>query len=95
MTKTGWQGAQGLGEAGTGFAETMEALRRQHGLAGVEQWRREKQRRRNEKNGDGTSFKGRPGNKQKPRCDLAHASAEPNAATSAPGSQKKVADGVA
>ena len=86
---------QGLGEAGTGFAEMMEALQRQHGLAGVEQSRREKQRRRNEKNGDGTSFKGRPGSKQKPRRDLAHASAEPNAAMSAPGSQKKVVGGVA
>ena len=72
----------------------MEALQRQHGLAGVEQWRREKQRR-NEKNGDGTSFKGWPGSKQKPHRDLAHASAEPNAATSVPGSQKKVAGGVA
>ena len=94
MTRDGWLGAQGLGEAGTGFAETMEALRRQHGLTGVERCRREKQRR-NEKNGDGTSFKGRPGSKQKPRHDLAHASAELNAAMSASGSQKKVADGVA
>ena len=41
------------------------------------------------------ALKVRPGSKQKPRRDLAHASAEPNAATSAPGSQKKVADGVA
>jgi len=63
-----------------------EALRRQHGLAGVERWRREKQRRKNEKNGDGTSFIGRPGSKQKPHRDLAHASVEPNAATSVPGS---------
>jgi len=95
VTKTGWQGAQGLGEAGTGFAETMEALRRQHGLAEVERWRREKQRRRNEKNGDGTSFKGRPGSKQKPRHGLLRASAKPRAATGATGSQKKVAGGVA
>ena len=73
----------------------MEALRRRHRLIGVERWRREKQRRRKEKNGDGTSFKGRPGSKQKPRRDLAHASEELNAATSAPGSQKKVAGGVA
>ena len=54
-----------------------------------------KAEKRNEKNSDGTSFKGRPGSKHKPRRDLAHASAEPNAATSVPGSQKKVTGGVA
>ena len=93
-TRAGWLGAQGVGGAGTSFAEMVEALQRQHGLAGVEQWRREKQRRRNEKNGDGTSFKGWPGSKQKPRRGLLHASAKPRAATGATGSQKKVAGGV-
>ena len=79
----------------TGFAEAD--MRYGDDASSTELWRRrrEKQRRRKEKNGDGTSFKGRPGSKQKPRHDLAHASAELNAARSAPGSQKKVADGVA
>ena len=59
----------------------------------TELWRRrrEKQRRRKEKNGDGTSFKERPGSKRKPHRGLLHASATPNVATSAPGSQRKVA----
>ena len=52
-----------------------------------------KQRRRKEKNGDGTSFKGRLGSKRKPHRGLLRASAKPKTATSAPGNQKKVAGG--
>ena len=54
-------------------------------------WRREKQRRRKEKNGDGISFKERPGSKRKPRRGLLHTSTKPNVATSMPGGQRKVA----
>ena len=62
-------------------------------LAGAARWRREKQRRRKEKNGDGTSFKGQPGSKRKPRRGLLRASTKPKTATSAPRNQKKIADG--
>ena len=77
----------------TGFAEA--GMRYGNDASSTELWRRrrEKQRRRKEKNGDGTSFKGRPGSKRKPRRSLLHASEKPNMATSAPGSQRKVADG--
>ena len=46
-----------------------------------------------EENGDGTSYKRRPGSKRKPRRSLLRASTTPRAATAAPGSQKKLAVG--
>ena len=77
----------------TGFAEV--GMLYGDDASSTELWRRrrEKQRRRKEKNGYGTSFKGRLGSKRKPHHGLLHASTKPNVATSAPGSQRKVADG--
>jgi len=89
----GWLGAQGASRAMIGFVEA--GMHYGDDASSTELWqrRREKQRRRKEKNGDVTSFKGRPGSKRKPRRGLLHASAKPNVATNAPGSQRKVAGG--
>ena len=46
-----------------------------------------------EKNGDGKDLITWPGSKKKPRRGLLHTSAKPNVATSAPGSQRKLAVG--
>ena len=77
----------------TGFAEAD--MRYGDDASSTELWRRrrEKQRIRKEKNGDDTSFKGRLGSERKPRRGLLHASMEPNMATIAPGSQRKIAGG--
>jgi len=76
-----------------GFAKA--GMRYGDDASSTELWRRrrEKQRRRKEKNGDGTSFKGRPGSKRKTRRSLVHASMKPNVATNTPGSQRKVDGG--
>ena len=88
----GWLGAQGASRAMMGFAAT--GWRYGDDASSTELWRRrEKQRRRKEKNGDGTSFKELPGSKRKPRRGLLHTSAKPNVAMNAPGSQRKVAGG--
>ena len=57
---------------------------------GTQPWRREKQRKKTEKNGDVGGFKMRPGRMKKPRRSLSHASAEPKAATGATGRQSKL-----
>ena len=59
------------------------------------QWRRrrEKQRRRTVKNGDGEGLIAWLRSKRKPRSSLLHASTKPKMATNAPGNQKKVAGG--
>ena len=50
-----------------------------------------KQRRRTAKNGDGEGLIARLRSTRKPCRSLLHASVEPKRATSAPGSQKKIA----
>ena len=86
-------GAQGASGAMMGFFEA--GMRYGDDASSTELWRRrrEKQRRRKEKNGDVTSFKGRPGSKRKPRRGLLHASATPKTATTTRGSRKKIAGG--
>ena len=94
-TRAGWLGAQGLGKARTGFAETMEALRRQHGLARVERWRREKQRNRKETNSDGIRALKAARKQREAMQGLLRANAKPRAAIGALGTEQKVVGGVA
>ena len=68
------------------------ALRRTRKLDGATAAASGKQRRM-EKNGDGEDLITWLRSKKKPRRSLLHASAKPNMATSAPGSQRKLADG--
>ena len=58
-----------------------EALRRRRGLAGVERWRREKQRNRKETNGDGTRALKAARKQREATQGLLRASAKPRAAT--------------
>ena len=52
-----------------------------------------KQRKKTEKNGDGSGFKMRPERTKKPRMSLLHASATPKRATAATGTLRKLTDG--
>ena len=93
MPRTGWLGSQGVDRAVASFAATGKALRRQHGLIGVGQWRREKQKKKKERR------RRRPGlyNTVKAHGDdaqqLLHASTEPKMSTGATGSRRKLTDG--
>ena len=78
-----------------GIAATGKALRRQHRLAGVELWQREKQRKRKGEDDGDASLITRLRSKEKPCHCLHHASAKPKMATNAPRTEKKVAGGVA
>ena len=92
-SRMGRLGAQGAGGAVTGFATTGRHYGDDTSSTEQRRRRREKQGRRTEKNGDGEDFIARLRSKKKPRRSLLHASAKLNVATSAPGSQRKLANG--
>ena len=93
MTRVGWLGAQGVGGAGTSFAEMVEALRRRQTHDGAAAMATGKQRRRVEKNGDSEVLIERLRSKEKPCRSLSRANAKPRAATVASGSRRKTIDG--
>ena len=77
------------------MAAMVEALRRQQGLAGVEQRRREKQSNENGEDDGEAGLITQLRSARKPRRSLSRASAKPRVATGATGTEQKVAGNVA
>ena len=95
MTRAGWLGVQGVGEAIERFAAMVETLQRRCELAGDEQGRREKQRMRKEERRRLQSFIGRPRKQGEATTESFPRQREAKAATRAPGTPKMVAGHVA
>ena len=77
------------------MAATVEALRRQQGLAGVEQRRREKQSNENGEDDGEAGLITQLRSARKPCRSLSCASAKPRAATGTTGTEQKVVGNVA
>ena len=86
-TRAGWLGSQRIDGAVAGFAEDGNARQRRHSSTEQRWRRREKQRSKTAKNGDGEGLIEQLRSKRKPRMSLLLASAKPNVATAATGTR--------
>ena len=91
----GWLGAQRIGEAGTGFAETVTALGRRRKLDGAMAVLPGKTEEETKENGDGGWLITRPRKQEEATTESFPRQREAKAATRTPGSKPKVAGDVA